>query len=95
MLASAASRVAFITFSKVRALAKSPLTLTLPVMNALAGASSPETYEKKLLNQAQHVMLHLKHFRNICRKILKLYETKWPTFFKMEELKTHKKLVLS
>ena len=40
LAASAASRVAFMTFSRVKALAKSPLTLTFPVMKALAGASS-------------------------------------------------------
>jgi hypothetical protein len=36
------------TFSRVRALLRSPLILILPVMKAVAGAISPEKSEKEL-----------------------------------------------
>ena len=70
LLASAASRVAFITFSNVRALARSPLILTLPVIKALAGANSPKKFQElkisKLKNQyliCKKQNLRLKIFR--------------------------------
>ena len=39
--ASLASLAAFMTFSRVRAFERSPLTLIWPVMKAVAGESSP------------------------------------------------------
>ena len=73
-LFSAASLAAFITFSSVSALARSPDIFTCPVMNAEAGESSPKWKLRYSIIVSPHVneLLRLKIFMKFVSFILKV-----------------------